>query len=198
MFRVPPHLGRPEGTIQYSRLALPHPAVSHAAARRRVIQGRHRIEEITKTITHSGGSCTPSNSRPARLGWEIVCGSGAPTPIRRPPGVHAPAGTTSGAAPWPPSTARLIHRTSVPLRGPEGPFSASQVGGSAARFFPPILGEGCFAARARSSAGPPRTGECAADPSADPSTIAPPGSIRPGPTLPHASLAACRPARSPD
>ena len=198
MFRVPPHLGRPEGTIQYSRLALPHPAVSHAAARRRVIQGRHRIEEITKTITHSGGSCTPSNSRPARLGWEIVCGSGAPTPIRRPPGSPCPRGDDQWRGPMatlhrPPHTPN--QRTTS---GSRGSLQRQPGRGIRRAIFPPILGEGCFAARARSSAGPPRTGECAADPSADPSTIAPPGSIRPGPTLPHASLAACRPARSPD
>ena len=55
--------------------------------------------------------------------WEIVCG------------------TTSGAAPWPPSTARRIHRTSVPLRDPEGPFGASQAGRSAARSFPTHFGK---------------------------------------------------------
>ena len=69
---------------------------------------------------------------------------------------------------------------------PRDPSAPARPGDPPRDLFPPILGKKCFTARARSSAGPPRTEECAADPSADLSTTTPPGSIRPGPTLPHA------------
>ena len=144
--------------------------------------------------TQRGESCRCAPTSPTRAppprGHEVpllsVAHSPLPVLVQR-ASMGNVCGTTSGAAPWPPSTARRIHRTSVPLRDPEGPFGASQAGRSAARSFPtPIWENWGFTARARSAAGPPRTEECAADPSADLSTTTPPGSIRPGPTLPHA------------
>ena len=70
------------------------------------------------------------------------------------------------------------------------PYPSSAVSRAAARrrFLPP---------RARPSTGFPRTGNRAADPSADHSTITQPG-IMPCHMLPHAPFAARCPARSPD
>ena len=149
--------------------------------RRRLLQGRHRLEGTRRhrlpraDLGPARGHKLPRRDYGQQTGvfrvpllsvahaplpilvqrasdGKLCAGQGHPPRSAVPRGVHAPAGTTSGAAPWPPSTARLIHRTSVPLRGPEGPFSASQVGGSAARFSRPFWERG-VSPRARD---PPR------------------------------------------